>query len=196
MVADAELTALLESFAVPVTRPQWAAWLRDNIGTVRAMMRTAPADRRQHFLRAFARPGLPAPVRRIQPQLDRLLRQAEWAQRLANRSGWWGLETRDNGVVILFLMVLRGRAYYMDMDNRAATGAPYCTLDKSFLLTGNIAELPQLEVALEGDEVSKVFEFKALDERQITYACCFNATQDRSLKSLPFYRKPFVAILS
>ena len=131
-LADAELKALLASCSVPVTRPQWAEWLSRNIAEFRQTMRTATSTRRQGNVRLFARPDLLAPARRIAPQVRRLSCNAEWAKRLANRSGWWGFETRDNGVVILFAMVLRGRTYYMDMGNRAATGVPTCTLDGSF----------------------------------------------------------------
>ena len=125
-------------------------------------MRTASSTRRQRNVRVFARPDLPAPARRIATQVHRRSCNAEWAKRLENRSGWWGFETRSNGVVILFLMVLRGRTYYMDMGNRAATGVPTCTLDASLLLGVAVQELSSLEDLLQGDEVSKVFEFKAL----------------------------------
>lgn len=161
-VADRELKELLASFSVPVTRPQWAEWLSHNSAEFRERMRTASSSRREGNKRLFARPDLPAPARRITRQVAKRSCNAEWAKRLANRSGWWGLETRDNGVVILFLMVLRGRTYYMDMDNRAATGVPTCTLDTSFMLRHSMNELPDLEAALVDDEVSNVWEFKAL----------------------------------
>ena len=48
------------------------------------------------------------------------------------------------------------------MVNRAASGVPHCNLGASFLLS-SIRELPELEDLLAGDEVAKVFEFKALD---------------------------------
>ena len=112
--------------------------------------------------RVFARPDLPAAVHRIQPFLDRRPRRAEWAKRLLDRSGWWGLKTRDNGVVVVFLMVFRGRTYFSDMANRAAAGVPHCVLDRMFCLAGQVRELPELEGLLADDEVTQVFEFKAL----------------------------------
>ena len=71
------------------------------------------------------------------------------------------MATRDNGVVVVFLMVLRGRTYFVDMVNRAAKGVPHCDLGASFLLS-SIRELPELEDLLADDEVAKVWEFKAL----------------------------------
>ena len=63
------------------------------------------------------------------------------------------------------MVVLRGRTYYLDMgSNVAATGAPCAVLDASFLLLGSstVRELADLEKALKDDQVSRVFEFKAL----------------------------------
>ena len=160
--ADAELQQLLASFTLPATRPQWAEWLHNNIAEFRAKMLMAPTLRRQGNVRVFARPDLPAPARRIQPPMDKTPLSSQWAKLLANRSGWWGLQTRDNGFVILFMMVLRGRTWYMDMGNRAATGVPTCILDSSFLMQTKIGELRELEAALVDDEASKVMELKAL----------------------------------
>ena len=160
--ADASLAALLGAFVIPVTRPQWAQWLNDNYDQFRELMRTAPALRRQRNVRVRARPGLPAPARRIQPQAERSKPEADWAKRLANRTGWWGLKTRDNGSIIIFLLLLRGRTYYMDMGNRAATGVPNCIVGISFLLRSDVGELPRLEELLADDEVLQVLEFKAL----------------------------------
>ena len=160
--ADRELKELLASFVAPVTRPQWAEWLSHNSAEFRERMRTASTTRREGNKRLVARPDLPAPAPRIAPQVAKRACNAEWAKRLANRCGWWGLDTRDNGVVILFVTVLRGRTYYVDMDNRAATGVPTCSLDASFMLRHIMSELPDLEAALVDDEVSNVWEFKAL----------------------------------
>ena len=162
--ADAELQQLLASFTLPVTRPQWAEWLHTNIGEFRAKMLSAPALRRQGNARLFARPDLPAPARRLQPPLEQTPLSSQWAKLLANRSGWWGLQTRDSGVLVLFMMVLRGRTYYMDMGNRAATGVPTVIVDSSFALSlaSHMRELHELEAALVDDEASKVMELKAL----------------------------------
>ena len=160
--ADSELQSLLASFPILVTRSQWEQWLSENIAEFRENMRTAPTLRRQGNVRLTARPGLPAASRRVQPLSDKRPYNSEWVKRLANREGWWGIRTRDNGDVFLFLILLRGRTYYLDMENRAATGAPSCILDSSFLLRTCIHELAQLEVMLADDEVLRVWEFKAL----------------------------------
>ena len=159
--AEADLKSELLSLRVPATRPQWAEWLRANLGELRELMRTAPQLRRERNKRVFARPDLPAAVRRIGPLLERRTCVAGWAKLLLDREGWWGLATRDNGVVIVFLMVLRGRTYFLDVVNRAATGVPFCDLGASFLLSST-RELPELEDLLADDEVAKVWEFKAL----------------------------------
>lgn len=59
-------------------------------------------------------------------------------------------------------MPLRGRTYYMDMGNRAATGAPKCVAGSSFRLLDVVRELPHLEELLLDDEVLNVWEFTAL----------------------------------
>ena len=69
--------------------------------------------------------------------------------------------TRDNVVVAVFLMVLRSRAYFVDMVNRATTSVPHCNLGASFLLS-SIRELPELEDLLGDDEEAKVLKLKAL----------------------------------
>ena len=159
--ADVELKQLLDTFTLPVTRPQWAEWLSNNIAEFRAKMQTAPTQRRQGNVRLFARPDLPAPAQRIQPPMVKTPLYSQWAKLLADRSGWWGVAARDNGFVILFMMVLRGRTYYMDMGNRAATGVPTIILDPSFSMHWLMRELHELEAALADDEVSKVMELKA-----------------------------------
>ena len=162
MRANEELTRLVASFPVLVTRSQWEDWISENIGAFREKMRTAPTLRRQGNVRLTARPGLPAALPRIQPLMENELYKSEWLKRLANREGWWGVRTRNSGNIIVFLTLLRGRTYYLELSNRAATGAPSCILDSSFLLQTCLHELAHLEVVLADDEVLQVWEFKAL----------------------------------
>ena len=123
-------------------------------------MRSAAARRREGNARLRARPDLPAPARRIQPLLNKKRScSTEWAERLANRTGWYGIQTRDHGVILVFLLLLRSRTYYIDMSNTAATGAPTCILDESFRLD-RIQELPALEDMLNDTEVVDAWEFK------------------------------------
>ena len=159
-LADGELKRLLDSFPFLVTSPQWAEWLSENIVQFREKMRTAPALRRQNNVRLVARSGLPAASRRIQPIKEKRSYKSEWIKRLANRTGWWGVQTRKLGDIILFLTVFHRSTYYMELANRTATGVPTCTLDSSFLLRTCVHELSQLEVVLADDEVLQVWEFK------------------------------------
>ena len=153
MRANEELTHLVASFPVLVTRSQWEDWLSENIGEFREKMRTAPTLRRQGNVRLTARPGLPAALPRIQPLMEMELYKSEC------------------GNVIVFLTLLRGRTYYLELSNRAATGAPSCILDSSFLLQTRLHELAHLEVVLADDEVLQVWEFKALPAKRDILPC-------------------------
>ena len=42
LAARAKVQALMSSFDTPITRPQWAAWLEDNLGEFQARMQAAP----------------------------------------------------------------------------------------------------------------------------------------------------------
>ena len=113
MVAEAhsKLVTLLDSFTLPVTRDQWAVWLHEHMDEFREQMRLAPARRREGNVRLRARPDLPTPARRIQPtHCCAGSHDAVWAQRLANRTGWYGVQTRGHGVIVVFLLVAGDRA--------------------------------------------------------------------------------------
>ena len=160
---EASLQNLLKSFSVPVTRPQWSEWLSENITEFRALMRTATSTRREGNVRVRARPDLPAPLRRIGPRRPLSQKfETAWAERLANRFGWHGIQTRTHGVVMIFFYTLKGRTYYIDGCSRvnAATGAPRCFLGASFSLVGCVYELHHLEALLMDTEVIDVWEFK------------------------------------
>ena len=87
--AEAELQRLLSSFSVPVTRPQWQDWLKNNLQEFRTKMWTAAETRRKFNVRLRARPNLPDPVKRIGPAKNTMGGfQNVWAERLANRAGW------------------------------------------------------------------------------------------------------------
>ena len=92
--------------------------------------------------------------------MDKRSCTTEWAGRLANRTGWYGVQTRDNGTILIFILLLRGRTYYIDMCNRAATGAPQCNLDASIHVWDPAQELPRLEDMLPDAEVLDAWEFK------------------------------------
>ena len=87
--AEAKLQKLLSSFSVPVTRPQWEVWLKNNLQEFRTKIRTAAEARREYNVRLRARSGLPDPVKRIGPaKKTGEPFQNVWAKRLANRAGW------------------------------------------------------------------------------------------------------------
>ena len=142
--AEANLHSLLNSFSVPVARPQWSRWLSENINEFRALMRTVTSSRREGNVRLRARPDLPAPLRRIQPEPDQRSCDTDWAVLLANRTGWHGVQTQA-GIVLVFLLLLQGRTFFIDARSYAATGAPKCVLDRSFHVVGRVHELPHLE---------------------------------------------------
>ena len=161
--ADAELQKLLASLPLPATRDQWAEWLSNNIDEFKEQMRTATTRRRQGNVRMRARPGLPAPARRLQPQAARQrLTNATWVDLLANRTGWFGVQTREAGTLVVFLLLLRGRTWYLDLGNRVAVGKPQFICDSSFLLTDRVCDLCHLEELLADDEVLQIWEFQVL----------------------------------
>ncbi len=153
---------LLTSFAVPVTRPQWHAWLDEHLDEFRARMLSATDRRRQRSKRVRARPDLPAPARRIQPQAEQIQCHAEWALNLENRMGWHGIKTHRQGVLMLFLMHLRGSTYCLTFRNRAATGPPTCLVDSGSVagLVGKVKDLAHLETLFIDDEIVGVWEFQ------------------------------------
>ena len=141
--ARGKFDELLRSFTVPVTRQQWSAWLADNMAEFRAQMVSAPARRRYGSVRLRARSGLPAPATRLQPQADGNSQcREEWARNLANRTGWHGVKTHRQGVIMIIMMHLNRRTYYLNFPNQAATGAPTCALDETFGWLGATAHPP------------------------------------------------------
>ena len=163
MTADArtKLDELLRSFVVPVTRPQWSEWLDAHLAEFRTQMVSAPARRRQGSVRVRARHGLPSPAKRLQPQADQTGHcREEWARNLENRMGWHGVKTRRHGVIMVFLVHLRGRTYYVNVRNRAANKGPTCLLDSTFGLVGSVYELAHLEDLLVDEEVLVTWEFQ------------------------------------
>ena len=158
--ARANINAQLDSYIVPVTRQQWLAWVESNLEGFRARMVSAPERRRACSVRVRARPDLPAPAARLQPVRDLSRCTAAWAANLAYRTGWFGIQTRGQGVVMVFLILLRGQSYYVNLRNRAATGAPKCLLDDTFSLVRSVHALPHLEDLLADEEVLQVYEFQ------------------------------------
>jgi hypothetical protein len=157
--ARRNMDRLLASFQLPVTRQQWEHWLDGCLPEFRANMACVAQLRRAGSLRLRARPDLPAPVSRIQPESRKPAEsRTEWARNLRNRTGWHGLKT-INGVIIVFLIVLHRRTHYVNLGNRASVGGvPRCLLEADFRIADLIHELAHLEELL-GDDVTKTWEF-------------------------------------
>ena len=168
--ASAHLDRTLRSFSIPVTREQWSAWLAAILPQFRDKMVTAPGGRRKLSTRRRARPGMPDPVKRIQPQaeaVDNSKVRAPWALNLQNRMGWHGVTTRRQGGLIVFLIFLRGRTYFLKVAKIAVGSAPTFLLDKNFAIAHAVHELRHFESLLVDDEVLKTWE---LDVRGVAEA--------------------------
>ena len=111
--AQAGLHKTLQSFSVPVTRPQWDDWASDNELAYRKSMVTVGGDRREISYRVYARGDLPAPIARIQPQATYGDCRSDWARRLMYRTGWHGVKTKKLGFVTVFLIHLHHKTHYV-----------------------------------------------------------------------------------
>ena len=80
---------------VPTTREQVMSWMIDHEAEFRGRMKTAGPDRRRISHRRRAEPGLPEPVRRLQPtgvgEVNRWRPPAGWPQLVCRRDGWHSL---------------------------------------------------------------------------------------------------------
>ena len=89
---------LIESFLMPVTRPQWGQWLAARLPEFRALMVSASSDRRQHSMRLRARLGMAVLQKHDRIQPERATRdnvRTDWACNLRLRTGWYCLKTRE-----------------------------------------------------------------------------------------------------
>ena len=120
-------------------------------------MYSATKLRRQGSLRLHARPGLPAPVSRIQPRAASTSDGCgtDWARNLRNRTGWHGIACRSHGVLVVFTIVLHRRTHYLTLRNLSSTGSPRCLLDTTICIADSFHELAHLEQSLKDDEVVK-----------------------------------------
>ncbi|MEC9336786.1 MAG: hypothetical protein VYC68_04710, partial [Candidatus Thermoplasmatota archaeon] len=138
--AKAELKSIVSMFDVPITRPQWAAWLDDNIGEFHERMKTAPQRRSALNTRLRARRDLPEPLKRLHPRSGAKAEcSTQWAKNLAGRSGWHGLETNTKRMMMM-LMCNGGVTYYIDLEpNRVEPGVLSYALTCDFDLETSLA---------------------------------------------------------
>ena len=117
--------------------------------------------RRANSFRLHSRPGMLEPVDRLQPLAEKREESlTAWARNLRNRTGWHGVRTRHSGVVVLFLMHLNRRTYYIHFRTVTATGVPRWMLDVDFSIGESVFELAHLETLLAADVVDAVWEFQ------------------------------------
>ena len=99
---------------MPVTHQHWEAWLHANLDAFRASMLTAPADRKQRNRRVRARENLPQAVGRIQPLAMTTCKcVTDWARKLQYRTGWHGIQTKERGTIVAFLIHLNFVTHYV-----------------------------------------------------------------------------------
>ena len=130
--AKTECDELLSSCGTPITRPQWGAWLEENLDEFRERMKTAPARRRRLNTRVRARTGLPTPAPRLQPKTCRNDGcENLWARNLSGRTGWHGLQTHANN--IMYLLISHGRdTHYADVEPKRYGDGPAYAFTEEF----------------------------------------------------------------
>ena len=159
--AKAEVEDVMSRSDIPITRPQWAAWLDDNLAEFHERMKTAPLRRRAGNIRVRARSDLPAAAARLNPQAASTKCTTQWAANLAGRCGWHGLQTNASKMMFL-LMSNGGVAYYIDMEpNRVETphDVRYALTD-DFDLVGQLHPLADLEATYPDCLVRGTFVFQ------------------------------------
>ena len=110
-----DVDRLLRCSDTPITRPQWAAWLDDNIQEFSERMKTAPERRRAGSTCLRARQDLPQPAKRIQPEKQgKMAFKTGWAANLAGRTGWHGIQTTTEKIMF-FLACHGGQTHYIDL---------------------------------------------------------------------------------
>ena len=78
-------------------------------------MDTAITRRRSLSHRKFARPDLPQPVRRIQPQAASAAAPTDWSTILDGRTGWHGARSGKKKLMV-YLVVFHGASYFIDLE--------------------------------------------------------------------------------
>ena len=99
----------------PATRLQLSQYIGEHVHEFRERLATAMGRRRPLSHRLFARPGIPAPARRIQPQAISAAEPTEWSTILGGRTGWHGAKT-PNEKVMFYLVSFHGAPYFIDLE--------------------------------------------------------------------------------
>jgi hypothetical protein len=102
--SKAQVEDIMSMCDLPITRPQWAAWLDANADEFHGRMKTASERRSALNTWVRARDNLPAPAVRLHPK--RVATEAyktRWAKLLSGRIGWHGLQTRTRTIMVLLM---------------------------------------------------------------------------------------------
>ncbi len=145
---------------IPCTRFQWAVWLGENIEEFRRRMHkdAAPKRRRDVNIRVDKRPGLPTPVKRIQPQEDRRRPTTEWGKLLEWRTGWYGFGAAS-GRRLFYMVRHLWITYVIDLESHRVQGEHPYHLSGDFSITDSMMPLSTFERKCSHDEVHTVYEF-------------------------------------
>ena len=141
--------------------------------------------RRHGSYRIFARPDLPQAISRLQPQAATAhgVCRSDWACNLQNRTGWHGLKTRREGVVVVFLIHLHRVTHYIHV-RLTCKQPPQCMLEADFDIITSLAELSHLEAMLADDEVLQVFELQVSGRAALSRGVCITLGGMRSINEL------------
>ena len=79
----------------------------------------------------------------------------DWARNLRHRTGWYGLKTRQQGVLVLFTIVMDRKTHYINLKNTNGR----CIVDTTLCIGTLLHELSHLEALLADDEVTATWEY-------------------------------------
>ena len=154
-----ELAELRASCITPVTRIDFDEWLDVNLDELRHRMLTAPAKRREINVRVGPREGLPPPVHRFVPVAqEKVKHHTAWAQKLAFRTGWYGLEAAPGGRRFFPLFHFRAGVFVIDLEDYRVGDLIY-VLTPLFDLRAHLRPVAEWETKLTDAVVKRVFYF-------------------------------------
>ena len=164
-LSDARQKAVLRLEALeaaqwhPVSRAQWTSWMVENIDTFRERMRTVGCQRRVFSKRLTARDNLPKPTPRLMPQSEpRKKPDADWANLLYARSGWFVIQSPDARNLI-FLVHHRWHTHYVDISSCSVpNGQLHYRIKVNFNVKQHLKPLQDLENKFSDDGISAVWK--------------------------------------
>jgi len=169
--AAKQAVAALPPTDVPQSFDEYMEYLRRNEKAFREGMVTASKTRRGFSTRLTERPGLPAPVRRLQvndsgPRLPR----RGWTTLLKGRWGWHGLWGGAT-VQTIFLISYKHETKYLDVE--PFRHGEFYNFGHEFRIDESLRPLSTLLTTLRVNSVEKVYEF-VVDGRSHLHGVSFN----------------------